>query len=359
MNKVRIGLIGVGGIAQGAHLPALAENPDVEIAAICDVNPDTLKKVGEQYKVPENRRFADYRGLIACPDVDAVEVCTPNNMHVPCAMAAVQAGKPVNVEKPLSLSCQAAQPLIDLLEKQPVVNMMCFSYRFRPAVRYARHLLEQGLLGDVVSVSVEYLKDSAFWEGRRLDWRFDKTIAGTGVLGDLGVHLIDMARCLLGEFREVSADCGTVVKTRKRLDSEEYAPVTTDDYCHFIARLGENSEIFANFTISRCCVGHTNTIRYDVYGTKGVLSFDLNNPDVLGVCVGPVDLECKNLHTVTVPAQYRDNAQAHAFRQEKTFVDAVLGRQSDLLPDIEEGMQCQRILDALLLSSEEKRWVKL
>ena len=96
-----------------------------------------------------------------------------------------------------------------------------------------------------------------------------------------------------------------------------------------------------------------------MYGTKGVLSFDLNNPDVLGVCVGPVDLECKNLHTVTVPAQYRDNAQAHAFRQEKTFVDAVLGRQSDLLPDIEEGMQCQRILDALLLSSEEKRWVKL
>ena len=207
--------------ARADYLAAVQALQQNGIAAICDVNPDTLKKVGEQYKVPENRRFADYRGLIACPDVDAVEVCTPNNMHVPCAMAAVQAGKPVNVEKPLSLSCQAAQPLIDLLEKQTVVNMMCFSYRFRPAVRYARHLLEQGLLGDVVSVSVEYLKDSAFWEGRRLDWRFDKTIAGTGVLVDLGVHLIDMARYLLGEFREVSADCGTVVKNRKRLDSEE------------------------------------------------------------------------------------------------------------------------------------------
>ena len=249
-------------------------------------------------------------------------------------------------------SCQTAQPLLDLLAEKPVVNMMCFSYRFRPAVQYAKHLLEQNLLGDIVSVSVEYLKDSAFWEGRRLDWRFDKEIAGTGVLGDLGVHLIDMARYLLGEFREVSADCGTIVKQRKRLDSEEYAPVTTDDYCHFLAKLGKNGEIFANFTISRCCIGHANTIRYDVYGTKGVISFDLNNPDVLGVCVGDVDRECKSLHTVKVPAKY-------AYKQEQTFVDAVLGRKNDLLPDIQEGMECQKILDALLLSSEEKRWVKL
>ena len=352
MNKVRIGIIGVGGIAQGAHLPPLTESPDAVVVALCDINPDTLKRVGNRYNIPEDHRFTDFRDLVACPDVDAVEVCTPNNMHVPCAMEAVRAGKPVNVEKPLSLSCQTAQPLLDLLAEKPVVNMMCFSYRFRPAVQYAKHLLEQNLLGDIVSVSVEYLKDSAFWEGRRLDWRFDKEIAGTGVLGDLGVHLIDMARYLLGEFREVSADCGTIVKQRKRLDSEEYAPVTTDDYCHFLAKLGKNGEIFANFTISRCCIGHANTIRYDVYGTKGVISFDLNNPDVLGVCVGDVDRECKSLHTVKVPDKY-------AYKQEQTFVDAVLGRKNDLLPDIQEGMECQKILDALLLSSEEKRWVKL
>lgn len=351
-KKVRIGLIGVGGIAQGAHLPPLTQSPDVEIAALCDVNPDTLRKVGDRYNVPESRRFSDYRDLVACPEVDAVEVCTPNNMHIPCALAAVQAGKPVNVEKPLALSCQDAQPLLNLLKEKPVVSMMCFSYRFRPAVQYAKHLLEQGLLGDLVSVRVEYLKDSAFWEGRRLDWRFDKTIAGTGVLGDLGAHLVDMTRYLLGEFRAVSADCGTIVKERKRLDSEEYAPVTTDDYCHFIARLGKNSEIFANFSISRCCIGHANTIRYDVYGSKGVLSFDLNNPDVLGVCVGEVDRECKSLHTVKVPQKY-------ACQQEQTFVDAVLGRPCDVLPDLNDGMECQKILDALLLSSEEKRWVSL
>lgn len=352
MEKVRIGIIGVGGIAKGVHLRQLTECPNCIISALCDINEAALFNAAKQYGVPADHCFTDYHDLVACPDVDAVEVCTPNNMHVPCAMAAVDAGKPVNIEKPLSLSCKTAQPLLDLLDAKPVTNMMCFSYRFRPAVQYAKHLIEQGLLGDIVSVSVEYLKDSAFWEGRRLDWRFDKTIAGTGVLGDLGVHLIDMARYLIGEFKSVSADCGTIVKQRQKLDSDEWAPVTTDDYCHFIARLGESGDVFANFTISRCCIGHSNHIRYDIYGTKGVISFDLNNPDVLGVCVGTVDLECKNLHTVTVPAKY-------SFKQEQTFIDAVLGNQPPILPDVREGMECQKILDALLLSSEEKCWVNL
>ena len=352
MKQVRIGLIGCGGIARGAHLPRLAEIEDCEIAALCDIDKAALDRAAEKYGVPPERRFTDYRDLVACPEVDAVEVCTPNSLHVPCALAAVEAGKPVSVEKPLSVSCEAAQPLLDLLEQKPVVSMMCFSYRFLPAVQYARHLLAQGLLGDIVSVSVEYLKDSAFWEGRRLDWRFDKAVAGSGVLSDLGAHLVDMARFLVGEFRSVSADCGIVVPRRQRPDSDEWADVTTDDYCHFIARLGDTGTTFANFTISRCCIGQRNHIRYDIFGKKGVISFDLNNPDILQLCVGEVDRECGALHTVTVPARYRR-------QQEETFVRAVLGRADCEVPDLREGMACQRVLDALLKSAETRAWVDL
>ena len=348
MTKVRIGIIGCGGIARGAHLPRLAEIEDCEITALCDIDRAALDRAGDQYGVPIERRFTDYRDLVACGQVDAVEVCTPNDMHVPCALAAVEARKPVNVEKPLSLSCETAQPLLDRLAQTPVVSMMCFSYRFLPAVQYARHLLEQKLLGDIVSISVEYLKESAFWEGRRLDWRFDKQIAGSGVLSDLGAHLVDMTRFLIGEFRSVSADCGTVVKRRQRLDSDEWADVTTDDYCHFIARVGEGA--FANFTISRCCIGQRNSIRYDIYGTKGALSFDLNHPELLQVCIGPVDRETGSLHTVTVPAKYKK-------LQELTFVRAVRGEADCEVPDLQEGMACQRVLDALLQSAEEHRWV--
>lgn len=118
----------------------------------------------------------------------------------------------------------------------------------------------------------------------------------------------------------------------------------------FDCSLGEDGGIFANFTISRCCIGERNTIRYDIYGTDGVISFDLNNPDILKICTGPADMECGGLHTVKVPAKYNH-------LQEKTFVDAALGETADILPSLTEGMACQKVIDALLLSAEEKRWV--
>ena len=139
MQKVRVGIIGVGGIAQGVHLPQLLESPDAIVTAVCDIDTDTLNKVGDRCHIPQDHRFTDYHDLVRCPDVDAVEVCTPNNMHIPCAVAAVQAGKAINVEKPLALSREQALPLMELLDRNPVPNMMCFSYRFRPAVRYAGH----------------------------------------------------------------------------------------------------------------------------------------------------------------------------------------------------------------------------
>ena len=101
--------------------------------------------------------------------------------------------------------------------------MMCFSYRFMPAVRYAKHLVEAGAIGSIVGLNVAYLKNSAYWEGRPLEWRFEKEKAGSGVVGDLGVHLIDMTRFLVGEFKSVFAMQNTVVKDRQKLDSEEQA----------------------------------------------------------------------------------------------------------------------------------------
>ena len=347
---VRIGIVGCGGIANGKHITSLLQCRDAKITAICDIDPGALKRTGDRLGLPAEYRFADYHDLIACPEVDAVEVCTPNYVHVDVAVAAVKADKPVHVEKPLSISCEMAQPLADALKEHPVVNMMCFSYRYFTCVRYAKWIMEQGLLGDIVSVNVSYWKDSALWPGRRLEWRFIKKYAGTGVLGDLGAHLVDMVRFLVGEFDEVCSMTGTVVKERKKLDSEEYAPVETDDYCNFLARV--NGQIPVLFSITRAAVGETNTIRFDIHGTKGVISSDLNHPDVLSVCVGPVDLMSKNIHTVPVPRTF-------AAEQEQTFVDAVSGKNPKYAPTIADGMACQRILDALLESDEQHRWVKI
>ncbi len=344
---VRVGIIGVGNIAN-THISQLQKVSDCKITAICDIDLRQLKKVGDRLGLDEAHRFVDYKELIACADVDAVEICTPNYLHVLMAVEVVKAGKPVEVEKPLACNLEQTKAIEEALKENPVPNMMCFSYRFRPATRYAKWIIEQGMIGDIVSIDVAYLKSSAFMVGRRLDWRFVKEYAGTGVLGDLGVHLIDMTRYLVGELKSVCGDTEIVVKERKKLDSEELGKVETDDYCAFMARVGDN--VRANFTITRCALGNINTIKYDIYGTEGVISFNLNNPDVLDICVGEIDKECNGIHTVKVPARF-----SHG--QEQTFIDIASGKNVSDVPVVTDGVTCQRILDAILLSTEQKRWI--
>lgn len=344
---VRVGIIGVGNISN-THITQLLKVSECKITAICDIDPNQLKKVGDRLGLDDAHRFSDYKELINCADVDAVEVCTPNYLHVPMAIDVVKAGKPVEVEKPLACNLEQTRALEAALKQNPVPNMMCFSYRFRPATRYAKWIIDQGMIGDIVSVDVAYLKSSAFMADRRLEWRFVKEYAGTGVLGDLGVHLIDMTRYLVGDLKSVCGDTEIVIKERKKLDSDEIGKVETDDYCAFMAKVGDN--VHANFTITRCALGNANTIKYDIYGTEGVISFNLNNPDVLNVCVGEIDKECNGIHTVKVPARF-------ARGQEQTFIDVASGKTLTDVPVVADGVDCQRILDAILLSTEQKRWI--
>ena len=352
---VKIGIIGCGGIANGKHITELLKIGECQITALCDPDENALSRTAERLHLSADQCYKDYKMLIDHADVDAVEICTPNHMHIPIAEYAVAKGKAINVEKPLALTAAETCQLARSLSENPVPNMMCFSYRFYPAVRYAKYLLEKGSIGKIVSVDVAYLKSSAFWEGRRLDWRFVKKYAGTGVLGDLGVHLIDMTQLLVGDIVSVSAMTGIVVKKRQRLDSDEYADVETDDYCNFIANVRDPQSdecIPANFVITRCAIGHQNTIRFDIFGTEGFLSFDLNHPDELTVCIGEVDRDCGGQHKVKVPAKY-------TVSQEQMFVDHVSGKACRYLPSIADGIKCQKVLDAILESANTRTFVSV
>ena len=350
MEKIKVGIIGLGNITKNAHIPQLKDCEDAVITAICDVDPKTLKTIGDELDIDEKYRYTNYNDLINCSEVDAVEVCTPNYLHSEMAVAAIKAGKPVNIEKPLALNLDQANAVSAALKANPVPSMMCFSYRFFPAVRYAKWILEQNLIGDLVSVDVAYLKSSAFWEGRRLDWRFQKELAGTGVLGDLGCHLIDMTHFLVGNIKAVSAKTNIVVKERKKLDSEEFAKVTTDDYCSFIALL--ENDVNATFNITRCAVGNDNTIKYDIFGTKGAISFNLNDPTVIDVCIGAVDMKSNSLHTVNVPPEFNTT-------QERAFIDTIKGEVQDFYPPVSAGLRCQAVLDSILESDKQNCWVDI
>lgn len=349
-NKtLRIGIIGLGRIS-ATHIWGIQNAKDAEITAVCDINEEALNRIGEQLSIAPAYRFSDYHDLIHCEIVDAVEICTPNYLHVPMAMEVIKAGKPVNIEKPLSHSYENVPELLAVLEKNPQPNMMCFSYRFRPAVRYAKQLISEGRIGKVVSVDIEYLQSGSFIEGRRMEWRFVKALSGTGAIGDLGVHLIDMTRYLIGEITAVCARKSTVVKQRRMLDSDEVGEVTTDDYCSFLADI--EGDAVASFTVTRCAHGHSNTIKYDIYGTDGVISFNLNNPDELTLCLGADEIKNTGLHTVKVPAEYQAS-------QEQSFIDIALGRFKEPVADIREGARCQKIVDAIAASSDENRWIEI
>ena len=348
---VRIGIIGTGGITCGKHIPELVKVRDAKITALCDIDPAAMEKAAKIANVVETaHRFTDWHDLIACEDVDAVEICTPNYLHVPMAIAAVQAGKPIHVEKPLGMTYEETMTLADALKANPVPNMMCFSYRYFPAVRYAKYILDKGLLGRIVDVHAEYLKSSAFREGRKLDWRFEKQYAGTGVLGDLGAHLLDAMQFLVSPVVCIAGQTATVVKEREKLDGSGIGKVTTDDYCSFIAALENGAN--ATFRITRCAIGNANTIRFDICGTEGVISFNLNDPSVLNVCIGEIDKKSDGIHTVKVPPEF-------TCTQEQTFVDVAQGKDVPFAPTVEDGIRVQKVLDAIYASAEEKRFVTI
>ncbi|MBQ8510459.1 MAG: Gfo/Idh/MocA family oxidoreductase [Clostridia bacterium] len=352
MNTIRIGVIGCGGIANGKHLPELSRADGAVIHALCDIDEGKLNAAGDKYGVPAERRFTDWHDLIACPEVDAVDICTPNCLHVPMAEGAVDAGKPFCCEKPLGISYAETVRLLEETEAKDIQSMICFSYRFMPAVRYAKHLVEQGAIGNVVSFYAQYLKNSAYMKNRGLDWRFVGKDARYGVSGDLGVHLLDLASFLSGDVTSLTADLGIAVKERKRLDSDEFAPVETDDFCHFLARFDKGAS--ATFSITRAAFGNINRICVEVCGDKGALRFDLNQNDRLEYYTGGIqewDAICK-MEKVEVPKEFHTS-------QMQCFVDLLHGNPDRYIPSLADGVKLQRVLDAIMVSNEKRAWVNI
>ena len=346
----KIGIIGLGRIS-GNHIGQLLNCADAKITAVCDIDAEKLKSAGDRLNIPESHRFADYRELIACPDVEAVEICTPNYLHVPMALDVVRAGKAVEIEKPLSTTYEnGVGELASEVNRTGLPAMMCFSYRFMPAVRYAKDLIEQGKLGKLINVMVEYLQSGVFIPGRKLEWRFVKEYAGSGTLGDLGVHLIDMTRFLVGDFESVYAMSKTVVTERQKLDSDEFAPVLVDDLTGMMARL--KGGVIANMLFTKCAIGESNTIRFEIYGTDGIIKFNLNNPNEITLCFSGEKRTDGKQETIPVPEEYRHG-------QEYALVQAVQGNLTPYFPSVIEGAACQRILDAAVRSAAENRIVTL
>ncbi len=353
--KIKIGCVGLGTIACCVHLPQIMECKDFELIAICDIDEERLKKVGDEYGIDGSRRYTDYRELIACEDIDAVTICTPNDCHFEIAMEAAQAGKAISLEKPITMNGEEARILADTVMKAGVANMVCFSYRYKAAARYARELVRRGEIGRIHHVDFQYFQSWGLEEEKvPLVWRYQKKRTGSGALGDLGSHGLDLVRFVTGkEYKRAVALGKTIVKERELTDgSGNMGKVDVDDYCNFMTEMED--EIDANFLITRLAYGRGNYQRMELYGSKGAIVYKLDEvpgADQLELCIKDKNGE-KSYQSISIPEEYNK-------MQMQDFADLVNKKSDGLAAGIADGLVNQSVIDKIIQSMDRNTWVEL
>ena len=232
MDKLKVAVIGNGGIS-GVHLRGYSLNPDVEIYALCDINEERLNRRGDEYHVDPARRFTDVNEMLAaCPEIEAVSVCTWNAAHAQCAIAALNAGKHVLCEKPMAMTVEEAEAMQAAAEKNNRLLMIGFVRRFGNDCAIMKDFIDNGYFGDIYYAKATYLRRKGCPGG----WFVDKARSGGGPLIDLGVHIIDLCRYLMGNPKPVSVYGATFNKLGNRSNIKSKAG--------YISQTRENEDIF-------------------------------------------------------------------------------------------------------------------
>lgn len=327
----------------------------------------------------------DFSEVCKDPEVDLVDLGTPNYIHASMAIEALRAGKHVACEKPLAGTLEDAREMVKAARKSKAKTFVWYSYRRCPAIAFAHEMVKAGKLGDIRHVRGYYLQSWAD-ESVPLAWRFDKKLAGSGAHGDLNAHIIDMTRFVTGqEITEISgAIAETFVKKRNKMvgnvaggiaaglnKSNAMGRVTVDDTVLFLARFSGGA--VASFEAARQATGNNNRNGFEINGTKGSLMFNFERMGELEYYDATADEGLRGWTTINCTHAgshpYADMwwPDAHAIGYEHTFTNMasdilrVLAGKKPIvpLPDFEDAYITQRVLEAVMISASEKRTVKL
>ena len=331
------------------------------------------------------RASTNWREAVCGPEIDLVDVATPNFMHAPVAKAAIAAGKPVFCEKPIAGTLKDAREMVAAAKKAGVRTFVGFNYRRCPAVALAHKLVKAGRIGKIRHVRAFYLQDWAD-ESVPLAWRFDKKLAGSGAHGDLNAHIVDMTRFVTGE--EIREICGAIAETFIKERSvmtgtvaggiaaglkgaKKKGKVTVDDTVLFLARFSGGA--VASFEAARQATGNQNRNGFEINGTKGSIRFNFERMNELEYYDATADRAVQGWTTIIathagdhpyVDAWWPD---AHGLGYEHGFINqaydmlrVLAGKQAIVpIPDFADACMTQRVLEAALLSVARKRWVRV
>ena len=295
---------------------------------------------------------ADWRVVVERPDIDVVDIAAPNALHAPIALAAARAGKMVWCEKPLAVSVAEAEEMAAAVRGWP--NLVWFNYRRVPAIALAKRFIEEGRLGEIFHYRAYYFNQSGVDASKAQSWRYKRAEAGSGAIGDLLSHLLDTARHLNGEIRDLAATKHTFFPARE-----------VDDAVQVMARFANGS--LGSFEASRFGVGRRNGNGFEIYGSKGNLAFDLEDMNRLRFFDATEASEVQGERSILVTGPEHPYASAfwkpgHIIGYEHTFIatlgDFLMARGEEFHPDFEDGLAVQRVMEGVEQAAGSGAWVR-
>ncbi|GIV19100.1 MAG: oxidoreductase [Armatimonadota bacterium] len=380
LNVALIGYQFMGKAHSNAYRQVARFFDDLEVEpvlkVICGRNEENVRKAAQKYGWEEYD--TSWERVVERKDIDLVDVSVPGNMHAPIAIAAANAGKMVLCEKPLANTLAEARQMYEAVQKNKVPHALCHNYRFAPAVQLAKQLIDEGRIGKIYHFRGTYLQDWIVDPNFPLVWRLQKEVAGSGAHGDLNAHLIDMARFLVGEIAEVSGMMETFIKQRPKLAasddrlggvaSSEMGEVTVDDAALFLMRF-ENGAI-GSIEATRFALGRKNYNRFEINGSKGSLVFNMERMNELEVYLQDDPPHIRGFRVVQASDSMHPFMSAwwpvgHIIGYEHTFINLVytmlkkFDKGEEFKPNFEDGVRNQAVLEAVDISSQQKRWVSI
>jgi len=386
MKKLNVGLIGAGFMGKAHSLAYMAmpmffwPAPAIPVRkTIVDVSDSIAAEAAQRFGFEKST--SDWRSVVEDPEIDIIDIATPNHLHAEIAIAAAAAGKHIISEKPLARSGDEAKTMYDAVKNAGIVHMVAFNYRRTPAVALAKKYIDEGAIGDILNFRGTYLQDWSADPDGPLSWRFQKSIAGSGSLGDIGTHVVDMARFLCGEITQVNTQLKTWVKTRPlqaggvdklgASTKDSTAPrgeVDVDD--EVLSLLEFQNGAIGSLEATRNAHGRNNFLTFEIHGTIGSIYFNYERRDELQVAFANDQADRKGFRTVyTGPAHpYGEGlwpipALGIGYGETKIietydFVKAIM-EGGEVSPNFKDGYQINLIADAMAASAQSRSWTSV
>ncbi|GAB5403289.1 MAG: Gfo/Idh/MocA family oxidoreductase [Aureliella sp.] len=373
MKELRIGMIGYGFMGKthsNAYVQAAnffeSEHKPV-LKALCARNLEKAKPFAENWGYESVE--SDWRELLKRDDIDAVDICTPNNLHKTIAIEAAKAGKMILCEKPLAMNAEEGEEMCQAVEAAGVANMVWYNYRRVPAVTLAKQILDSGKLGRIFHYRANFLQD---WtinadvpQGGAATWRLDAEAAGSGVTGDLLAHCIDTAIWLNGSITDVTAMTETFVKERVHAETGEKQPVKIDDACAFLCHFDNGS--LGLFESTRYARGHKALYTLEINGEHASIRWDLHDLHRLEYfdhSDESIVRGWRSVHVSDGDQPYMGNwwvpglqiGYEHSFTHQVADFLKSLDTGEAAHPSFRDALETQKVCDAVLKSGAQRTW---